>query len=96
MTNTRINHTGHAHANTTAARTACRKSMAGLFDAIARIDAHADVTTYRPNRSVNAMVINGAHCESCGETSVEYVSNSYSGCCNEIVVTRCDTGCSHA
>jgi hypothetical protein len=27
MTNTRINHTGHDHANTTAARTACRKAM---------------------------------------------------------------------
>jgi len=26
MTTTRINHTGHAHANTTAARTACRKA----------------------------------------------------------------------
>jgi hypothetical protein len=28
MTTTRINHTGHAHANTTAARTACRKAAA--------------------------------------------------------------------
>lgn len=27
MTTTRINHTGHAHASTTAARTACRKAM---------------------------------------------------------------------
>lgn len=30
MTTTRINHTGHAHANTTAARTACRKSLGHL------------------------------------------------------------------
>jgi hypothetical protein len=28
MTTTRINHTGHDHANTTTARTACRKAMA--------------------------------------------------------------------
>lgn len=28
MTTTRINHTGHDHANTTAARTACRKALA--------------------------------------------------------------------
>lgn len=27
MTTTRINHTGHNHPNTTAARTACRKAM---------------------------------------------------------------------
>ena len=27
MTTTRINHTGHNHPNTTAARTACRKTM---------------------------------------------------------------------
>lgn len=27
MTTTRINHTGHAHPSTTAARTACRKAM---------------------------------------------------------------------
>ncbi len=27
MTTTRIDHTGHAHANTTAARTACRNAM---------------------------------------------------------------------
>lgn len=27
MTTTRINHTGHNHSNTTAARTACRKAM---------------------------------------------------------------------
>jgi hypothetical protein len=35
MTNTRINHTGHDHPNTTAARTACRKAMkAATADAI--------------------------------------------------------------
>ena len=28
MTTTRINHTGHNHPNTTAARTACRKALA--------------------------------------------------------------------
>ena len=41
MTTTRINHIGHDHPSTTTARTACRKSMKGFSDAIARIDAHA-------------------------------------------------------
>jgi hypothetical protein len=42
------------------------------------------------------------HCQQCGSTSPEYISNTYSGCCNERVIVhgtfgrRCDPAeCSH-
>ena len=41
MTNTRIDHTGHNHPSTTAARTACRKALGHLAGAVfAPMDIH--------------------------------------------------------
>lgn len=51
MTNTRINHTGHDHPNTSAARTACRKSVLDSMSTMAdALDYVAPATESRKPR----------------------------------------------
>lgn len=102
MTTTRISHTGHDHPNTTAARTACRKQMAGFKAAVARIDVHANLGP-DPRLAVVVPMMTpktGWHCESCGSEDYEDImfgDQGYSACCNEPVVhpKQCHLGCYH-
>lgn len=90
MTTTRINHTGHNHPNTTAARTACRKAMAKATPAAAPVAA--------PIARVAPAPIADRHCTNCGTTNHEALTtgdNGYSACCNEPIVGRCASNCNH-
>lgn len=53
MTTTRINHTGHNHPNTTAARTACRKAIK------ATVNATPIRVTVGKGKAVHKAVLNG-------------------------------------
>jgi hypothetical protein len=50
MTTTRIDHTGHPHANTTAARTACRKAMTTPTSDYARESSDVALAPHAHNR----------------------------------------------
>lgn len=84
MTTTRINHTGHGHANTARDRAACRKFMADH-------DGMDQVTFRVAQREAELddafeYAITTATCSMCGNTNPEDVSGSYSVCCNKVVL----------
>lgn len=93
MTNTRVDHRDHDHANTPAARAACRRRAIK-----ARMDPITARVAQREQEIDDAFnIIVGAHCQACGSTNPEYTSTAYTGCCNELVVDTCDgTRCYHA
>lgn len=93
MTTTRINHTGHNHPNTPAARAKCRTELRA---ADARVDAHYAAvpvasSVFAPYRSMTPDLLPKPGttpvrvCSMCGNTSLEDVSGSYSVCCNKRV-----------
>lgn len=93
MTN-RIDHTGHDHPNTPAARAKCRKAARTTDtgrDYVAdhirnQVAAHA--IKARMDRRYAQCTITASHCENCGSTDYDSVNNGdqgYSACCNEIV-----------
>jgi hypothetical protein len=61
MTTTRINHTGHNHPNTTAARTACRKAMKTPVELPTRVVVGNGKAIHKAVLAEDGMVI-GARC----------------------------------
>lgn len=53
MTTTRVNHRNHDHPNTKGARAACRRSMAGFYAAVARIDAQVTARVAQRERELD-------------------------------------------
>jgi hypothetical protein len=92
MTTTRINHTGHNHPNTPAARAKCRND---IRKSTAVVDAHyathpvAD-SVHAPYRPMTPDLLGAVRtpvrqCSMCGNTDLEDVSGTYSVCCNKRV-----------
>ncbi len=85
MTTTRINHTGHNHPNTTAARTACRNELRA---ADAAIDTHyamipvAD-SVFAPYRPITPNLLGTPKCRCCGNivTGSDIVGPNVYGAC---------------
>jgi hypothetical protein len=97
MTTTRIDHTGHNHPNTTAARTACRKAINAGTAPSQMVTADSYINNYRRITGTVAPVvevrvtdctIDLPHCENCGSTNrydLTTGDQGYTACCNELI-----------
>lgn len=80
MTTTRIDHTGHNHPATAAARKICRNE---LRTADAAISAH--YTTFPVVAPISGCNLDMAHCSACGSTDDLDGDEGYTACCNQRV-----------